>query len=102
MSEETTHLNTANVVTEQDKGRCAPAPGSASAALKILDDFCHLPEGEWAAQLSNAELADELIANLWADISARERKKAAVLEAAIDRLRALPNTERTDRRGSVA
>ena len=28
MSEETTHPNTTNVVTEQDKGRCAPALGS--------------------------------------------------------------------------
>lgn len=65
------------------------SPRNVSTALKTLDDFCHLPESEWAANLSNAELADELIANLWADIPARERKKAAVLETAIDRLRAI-------------
>jgi hypothetical protein len=29
MSKKTIHPNTPNVVTEQDKGRCAPAPGSA-------------------------------------------------------------------------
>ncbi len=29
MSKETKHPNTPNVVTEQDKGRCAPAPSSA-------------------------------------------------------------------------
>ena len=28
MNEEPEHTNTAEVVTEQDKGRCAPAPGS--------------------------------------------------------------------------
>jgi len=65
------------------------ATGSASAALQTLDDFCHQPESDRAAKLSNAELADELIANLWASIPSRERKKAAVLEAAIDRLRAM-------------
>jgi hypothetical protein len=30
MNEETKHPNTPNVVTEQDKGRCAPATGSAA------------------------------------------------------------------------
>jgi hypothetical protein len=30
MSKQTKHQNTPNVVTEKDKGRCAPAPGSAS------------------------------------------------------------------------
>ena len=86
-----------NTPETQSGGSLEPV-GSASAALKILDDFCHLPEGEWAAKLSNAELADELIANLWADIPARERKKAAVLEAAIDRIRAMPNAAGQGRR----
>jgi hypothetical protein len=71
---------------EYPSSLAAPA---GSTTLKALDEVCHAPESEWASKLSNAELADELIANLWADIPFRERKKAAVLEAAIDRLRKL-------------
>jgi hypothetical protein len=36
MSEETKHTTTTDVVTEKDKGRCAPAPGSGcSCAARI-------------------------------------------------------------------
>ena len=34
MNEETKHPNTLNVMTEQDKGRCAPAPGSETRRLR--------------------------------------------------------------------
>jgi hypothetical protein len=40
MSEETKLQTTTDVVTEQDKGRCAPAPGSAeSLATAIASDL---------------------------------------------------------------
>lgn len=47
-----------------------------------------------AKNLSNAELADELIANLWADIPARKYTKCAVLSEAIIRLRCLPPNDK--------
>ncbi len=54
----------------------------------MLLDMIASTETRWAEGLTDAELADELIANLWADIPWREKKKCALLTAAIDRLKA--------------
>lgn len=73
---------------KQYSDRVAAATTDAGRKAMILLSIAHAPETRWAANLTDAELADELIANLWADIPVLERKKCAVLEAAINRLRA--------------
>lgn len=64
-----------------------PAGSETARKAKVLIEMLDTGATRWAEGLTDAELADELIANLWADIPWRERKKCALLTAAIDRLK---------------
>lgn len=73
---------------ESEASFAAPHVSETARKAKVLIDMLATTETRWAEGLTDAELSDELIANLWADIPWREKKKCALLAATIDRLKA--------------